>query len=65
MVSLPLRKALLEPEEASTTALPVLAQLLRADWMRDVSSLVGGVSTSTDDALNCALSVWQAEGVEG
>jgi len=62
---LPVRKALLEPEAASTTALPVFSQAVRAAWTREVSSLVVGVLTSTAEDLNCAESVWQAEGVEG
>src|SRR5580658_1215031 len=65
MVSLPERKALSEPDTASTTALLEFSQVLSADWMREVSSLVGGLAISTCDEVNCAESVSQAVGVVG
>src|ERR1017187_1587848 len=63
----PLRKALLLPLGASTTALPVPLQLLSADWILDVS---GGDDSAL--LLNCsllvasvALSVLHADGTDG
>src|ERR1700761_4015590 len=57
------KNALLEPETASTTLLPVLAQSVRAFWTRVVSSEDGGEDRC--EVLNCAVSVMQTAGFEG
>lgn len=63
IVSEPVKNALFEPEAASTTLLPVDLQVLRAAWMRLVSSPLGGDERC--DALNCADNVEQTAGAEG
>jgi hypothetical protein len=52
MLSGPLRNAVLLPLALGSTALPVPAQLVSADWMREVS---GGVCSAV--LLNCSLLV--------